>query len=262
MLNNVRRALFCCCITLAVQNSISAWDFWPFKRNAIAAPSVKIAPVSDGNFIYFQYGGNSTIQPYINSINKFLNAYDETNQAGDVRLCEFNNPHDEGAVCVFDKVNLHVCSQQDDFGYYEGSPCVYFTLSQVLDWIPYPLNGSDIQKPPSDAFSKMPKHLVDSIVNNEIQKPLEKYIWLTCDGDTAADKEFVGPISYYPRNGFPTYYFPFKNTEGYQSPIVAVHFERPTRAFAITVVCKAWAKNIVLDEDNGLGFVKFVLLID
>lgn len=58
-------------------------------------------------------------------------------------------------------------------------------------------------------------------------------IWVSCNGDTAADVELMGPIEYYPTRGFPAYYFPFKNVAGYQSPIVAVRFMRPTSKLVV-----------------------------
>jgi hypothetical protein len=54
-----------------------------------------------------------------------------------------------------------------------------------------------------------------------------KTVWLSCDGETPADKENVGPIQYLPRQGFPGYYFPYNNTENYMSPIVPIRFEKP-----------------------------------
>lgn len=54
-------------------------------------------------------------------------------------------------------------------------------------------------------------------------------VWVSCDGENPADKEYLGPIIYYPKDiqGFPGYYFPYLNSEGYLSPLVAVKFERP-----------------------------------
>lgn len=54
-------------------------------------------------------------------------------------------------------------------------------------------------------------------------------IWVSCEGESPADIENLGPINYSPRRGFPAYYFPFKNVKGYQPPIVAVQFENPKR---------------------------------
>lgn len=53
-------------------------------------------------------------------------------------------------------------------------------------------------------------------------------IWISCEGENPADIEYLGPIRYFPKvQGFPGYYYPFENTEGYLSPLVAVQFERP-----------------------------------
>lgn len=52
-------------------------------------------------------------------------------------------------------------------------------------------------------------------------------VWVSCEGESPADVENLGPVQYLPRRGFPAYYFPFKNVKGYQPPIVAVQFEKP-----------------------------------
>jgi hypothetical protein len=38
-------------------------------------------------------------------------------------------------------------------------------------------------------------------------------VWLDCYGVTPADKEFIGPLNYYPRRGFNGVYFPFTGVE-------------------------------------------------
>ena len=52
-------------------------------------------------------------------------------------------------------------------------------------------------------------------------------IWVSCSGDTPADTENIGSIEYFPRPGFPGYFYPYTNQNGYLSPLVAVHFKRP-----------------------------------
>jgi hypothetical protein len=52
-------------------------------------------------------------------------------------------------------------------------------------------------------------------------------IWVSCEGESPADVENIGPIKYIPKRGFPGYFYPYKNSEGYLSPVMAVHFERP-----------------------------------
>ena len=40
-------------------------------------------------------------------------------------------------------------------------------------------------------------------------------IWISCAGDTAADVENLGPVSYAADSGFEGYYFPFLNQMHY-----------------------------------------------
>lgn len=62
------------------------------------------------------------------------------------------------------------------------------------------------------------------------QKPAErKQVWVSCRGENSADEEAIGPIQFIPRRGFPGYYYPYRNEDGYMSPLIALQFERPTR---------------------------------
>lgn len=59
---------------------------------------------------------------------------------------------------------------------------------------------------------------------------------MSCEGENPADVENIGPIEYYPRRGFPGYYYPYENSEGYLSPLVAVHFARPVRKYIKSIL--------------------------
>lgn len=61
-------------------------------------------------------------------------------------------------------------------------------------------------------------------------------IWVSCEGENPADKENIGPVQYYPRQGFPGYFFPYENSEGYLSPLVAVQFTRPIRKYIFIIL--------------------------
>ncbi|PSN37796.1 Sodium/potassium-transporting ATPase subunit beta-2 [Blattella germanica] len=87
-------------------------------------------------------------------------------------------------------------------------------------------------------------------------------VWVSCEGENPADVENIGPIQYIPRRGFPGYFFPFTNTEGYLSPLVAVWFERPATGVLINIECKAWAHNIHHDRAERRGSVHFELMVD
>lgn len=78
----------------------------------------------------------------------------------------------------------------------------------------------------------------------------------------AADKEYIGEVNYYPKHGFPAFFFPYLNTPGYLQPFVAIQFMNPKRKTLINVECKIWAKNIEHTRQTRRGMVTFELLID
>lgn len=109
---------------------------------------------------------------------------------------------------------------------------------------------------------------------------------MSCEGETVSDKELIGPMAYWPIPGFPGYFFPFENSEGYLSPLVAIHFKSPSskclameeitlivinnffiylvsESIVINILCKAWAKNIVHNKNGRqMGSVHFELMMD
>jgi sodium/potassium-transporting ATPase subunit beta len=54
-------------------------------------------------------------------------------------------------------------------------------------------------------------------------------VWLSCEGRSEEDKQNLGIIEYFPEQGFPGYYYPFRRQTGFRSPIVAVHIVDPKR---------------------------------
>jgi sodium/potassium-transporting ATPase subunit beta len=113
-------------------------------------------------------------------------------------------------------------------------------LDKIPGWTPEYYNASELP-------GRMPQDLQNHIENLGRSKPQEvgffqaiqypkitktfllqlKTIWVSCHGENPADVDNIGRISYYPRRGFPGYFFPYQNQEGYLSPLVALHFERP-----------------------------------
>lgn len=62
-------------------------------------------------------------------------------------------------------------------------------------------------------------------------------VWVSCEGENAADMENIGPLRYIPQRGFLAHYFPFQNQDGYISPLVAVNFENPRRkSFYVNII--------------------------
>lgn len=93
---------------------------------------------------------------------------------------------------------------------------------QIYGWKPEFYNDTETlpEKMPLD----LKEHIADIKANNSLQL---NTVWISCEGENPADQENIGPIRYIPRRGFPGYFYPFENSEGYLSPLVAVHFVRP-----------------------------------
>ncbi|KAJ8877281.1 hypothetical protein PR048_021735 [Dryococelus australis] len=87
-------------------------------------------------------------------------------------------------------------------------------------------------------------------------------VWVSCAGENPADVEYLGRIEYIPHRGFPGYFYPYENSVGYLSPILAIHLVRPRTGILINIECRAWARNIQHDRHERVGMVHFELMID
>nr|ATU82915.1 secreted Na/K subunit 2-like protein [Pristhesancus plagipennis] len=169
--------------------------------------------------------------------------------------CSDEKPITDNTVCSI-KPDINSCTASNHFGYRLGTPCVYIELEKILDWKPKFFNTS------KSLPKTMPLFLKEIITTSTYTPSKWKTIWLSCDGETAADKELIGPMNYYPSAGFPGYMFPYTGQSGYLNPIVAVQFVAPKTGIVINVVCKIWGPNIIHDFKTQMGVVKFSLLID
>lgn len=151
-----------------------------------------------------------------------------------------------GKVCFFDVNTIAPqCTNAQDFGYKRRSPCVFIQFANVTGWDPEPLS-------PQEASRLLPVAL----------KPLVKpgVLLLHCDGDTSADREFIGEVVYTPYQGFRTEYFPYTGQRDYMPPLVAVQFRRPEIGVIIGVRCRLWARNP--PPGNASTEILFYLLVD
>lgn len=85
----------------------------------------------------------------------------------------------------------------------------------------------DFYDDPTALPDDMPDDLKLYIVG--LKPAARKQIWVSCTGENTADLEVIGPIQYFPSRGFPGYFYPYRNEDGYMSPLVALQFERPNR---------------------------------
>lgn len=80
----------------------------------------------------------------------------------------------------------------------------------------------------------MPEGLVHHITERGNVRPNDtSLVWVSCEGENPADRENIRAINYYPQMGFPSYYFPFTNVDGYIPPLVAVQFDVQSKNFFI-----------------------------
>ncbi|KAH3812423.1 sodium/potassium-transporting ATPase subunit beta-like [Dreissena polymorpha] len=224
-------------------------------------PGLAFRPLPDVSttLIRFNKARASTYTPYVDHIAGFLQYYEnelQTTESGTIVDCGsvtgYRNQEDWKKACHFD-ISLELgdtCVKQQSFGYEDGQPCVLLKLNRIFDWLPEPFDNTTL---PAD-------------LKDDDGAPLsiwhEYYLTVRCFGENAADKDNLGDIIYYPSNGFHYKYFPYRNQQGYRSPLVFVRFDNPMPAQLFMITCKVYAKNIEYDFMDKSGLVHFELMVD
>ena len=106
-------------------------------------------------------------------------------------------------------------------------------------------------------------HCAGQGAEKEARCPQLRMVWTSCEGETLADEENMGGVTYTPWQGFPGYYYPYLNQMHYLSPIVWIQLRNITPGVIIQVRCKAWARNIKHDDLNPrVGGMHFEIMMD
>uniref|UniRef100_A0A1B6E7W0 Sodium/potassium-transporting ATPase subunit beta n=2 Tax=Clastoptera arizonana TaxID=38151 RepID=A0A1B6E7W0_9HEMI len=170
--------------------------------------------------------------------------------------CDYHKPPLPGKVCNINPEKLSPCVVTNYFGYRNSSPCIFLEIDLVDGWKPkYFMDYKTLPE-------SMPNMLRKYIHENAIEPEMWETVWVSCDGEMPADKEFVGPITYIPGPGIPGYFYPFNGQKGYLNPIIAIQFETPITGLVINIECTVWAANIKQNKEQGIGSARFQLLID
>ncbi|XP_034936762.1 sodium/potassium-transporting ATPase subunit beta-2-like [Chelonus insularis] len=262
---------------LAALVAICFWGFWQtldpripkwqLDRSLIGTnPGLGFRPMPplenvESTLIWFKGTKEGSYQLWVDSLKEFLNKYKKPSSTpglgAHAKTCSYNDLPSPGEVCTMDVRAWHPCTEENFFGYHTSSPCVFIKLNKIYGWTPEYYNDT------KNLPDKMPRNLKSVIGNLSRENSRElNTVWITCQGENPADQENIGPINYIPRQGFPGYYYPYMHQEGYRSPLVAVHFQRPRPGILINVECKAWARNIKHNRNDRMGSVHFELLID
>ncbi|KAL2719454.1 sodium/potassium-transporting ATPase subunit beta-2-like [Vespula squamosa] len=228
-------------------------------------PGLGFRPISDNpderSLIWYTASNATEVEKWTKILDKFLEEYIDSsllpNGGRNQQICSYTQEPKDGNVCAVDVNNWGPCSPKQQYGFNNSAPCVFIKLNRIYGWVPEYYN--DTKNLPSD----MPLSLV-----NHIKKTNSSWlntVWVSCKGEDPYDNETIGELAYYPQNhGFPGFYYPYENVQGYLSPLVAVHFLRPARNTIINVECRAWAKNIKYStrKSEKKGAVHFELLVD
>lgn len=242
---------------------------WQLDRSLIGTnPGLGFRPMPpesnvDSTLIWYKSSDKGNVQYWQRELDKYLLMYNKANNPyyHNVEQCtDFQRPN-PGKVCdvpmTVDKWSPCLSEKGYGFELSKGGPCIVLKLNKIFGWVPDYFNSSNLHEAPED----MPTYLKTDIVKAE-EINQHRQVWVTCDGENAADKENIGPVRYIPRRGFTSSYFPYLNEDGYLSPIVAVHFESPKRGVLINIECKAWARNIIHNRQDKRGLVHFELMVD
>lgn len=209
----------------------------------------------ESTLVWYEASKPDNYKYWVEETERFMQSYEDISKKNQVN-CSFDALPPEGKVCGTDVSSFYPCTKENQFGYPVGRPCIFLKLNKIFNWMPEIYNDSKTLP------DHMPVELKNHIREKQALRPNETgVVWVSCEGENPADVENIKARAYYPRMGFPHYYFPFKNFEGYVPPIVAVQFTVETGVL-INIECKAWARNIHHDRSERRGSVHFELMVD
>lgn len=212
----------------------------PTYRDRVFPPGVAIRPHVSGLHYSFTASENNTWSAYSESLQKFVEAYDDEKQIANNVACtqgqyfiQEGEEHEEKKACQFRRSMLLNCSGIEDpsFGFSQGKPCILLKMNRIVGF---------------KAGAGTP-------------------ITVTCD-TYKANHSLIGEVAFYPVNYFDLMYFPYygKLTHvNYTSPLVAIHFTDMAKNTDITIQCKINGQDIINDHktDRFLGRVVFTMNI-
>lgn len=126
--------------------------------------------------------------------------------------CKPSGSLNPGQICTVNLNDFGPCSSALNYGYNSSSPCVFLKLNRIYGWKPQYYNE------PEDLPGEMSDHL--KTVIGKLPKDERDQVWVSC-----SSLNDIGQISYFPGQGFPGQFYPYMNTPGYLSPLVAVKIE-------------------------------------
>ncbi|TNM87615.1 hypothetical protein fugu_005836 [Takifugu bimaculatus] len=229
-------------------------NYKPTYQDRVAPPGLSHFPRSEKAEIYFSLSDAGSYQTYTQSIEKFLDLYQDDKQLDQLNYDDcgaapgtytergsLESTEGQRKACRFSKSLLGSCSGDGDptFGFSQGKPCIIVKLNRIVNYRP---------KPPSN--ESLPEALQGKVSPNVIP--------IHCKPKRAEDEDRIGEINYFGiGNGFPLQYYPYYGKllhPMYLQPLVAVQFTNVTLNQEVRIECKAYGKNIdYSDKDRYQG---------
>ncbi|XP_047105851.1 sodium/potassium-transporting ATPase subunit beta-2-like isoform X1 [Schistocerca piceifrons] len=258
-------ALFAICLWVFYQTLDPRIPRWTQSSSLIGtSPGLGFRPMPpeenvESTLIWYKGTQKVNFQHWTDSLDKFLEVYKTPGltpgRGQNIYNCDYDKPPGPGQVCDVDIKTWDPCTHENMYNYHKAAPCIFVKLNKIYGWVPEYYNDTN------DLPEEMPEDLKDHIRSITVPEK-RNTVWISCEGENPADIENIGPLKYIPDRGFPGYFYPYENSEGYLSPLVAINFERPKGGILINIECKAWAKNIKHNRQYRIGMVHLELMID
>jgi len=200
------------------------------------------------NQIQFRAGHGSEGKGWLemtNEINNLFDMFDRDNVMGkkNVTYCDGRStpPHDERFTCFFDSSDIKKqCNRENDYGYADGSPCIFIQFNHVANFTPEIFTKQDLED------QNMPEGLRAGYQF--------KGLWVDCKPNDVIDVENSGGFKVIGNPEFPRHFFPFKGHPDYMAPFFAIKLEKPTPTMTIGITCRVYSRNLVYNATvDGLN---------
>lgn len=201
------------------------------KLDPMEGPHSSRLSENDGIAIKYDYATEGNSQIYVDILDTLVDQYSEMDGGED-----------------FSFSSLGECGQAP-YGYDSSSPCVWIRLNKVIDWTPVGYFAPTEEK----GFTA-------ASLNSRMEKDA---VYIRCESKEVESGNLdVATFSYFggTDGNLESKYYPFtgkKNMPKYQQPIVAVKVGNLTPGVNTRIYCRAFAKNIPIDDRDNLGSVTF-----
>ncbi|KAI5745416.1 hypothetical protein M8J76_010845 [Diaphorina citri] len=256
---SILACLFAICMYVLMSTLTDEYPKLQLDESIIGVnPGLGFRPMSSdpeaASLIRYKINNTQSASMWTKEIDNYLEVYKNPQKLpGNQVKCDYDNPPPQGKICEIElEKNMGPCTEAFNYGFTAGKPCIYGwepDYYQSLDELPH----------------EMPVTLKSYITHAvNISAAHWRTIWVSCSGADPHDTETMGDVDYFPQPGYPGYFYPYTNTIGYLSPIIAVRFRNPGVGTLINVECRAWAKNIRYKKSglNREGSVHFELLLE